>query len=294
MDEVDSRARTTLRREGSIGFIQGRLSPLEDGRIQAFPWSSWKDEFAIASAQGFRAMEWTLDHDPVRRNPLLTDSGRAEIRQISGRWGVRIPSLTGDCFMQAPFWKAQGSERTALREEFQAVAGACSAIGISIIVVPLVDHGRLDDDGQENEFVSFMTAQTNFLRQSGVRVAVESDLPVRDLARLLDRLDPDIFGINYDIGNSAALGYDPAEEIAAYGKRIINVHVKDRTLGGTTVPLGTGHADFKVVFAQLASVGYRGNYMLQTARASDGNHLGVLLNYRAMTLEWLKSTVELA
>jgi L-ribulose-5-phosphate 3-epimerase len=267
---------------------------LEGGRIQAFPWSSWKNEFAIASAQGFRAMEWTLDYAQVRRNPLLTVTGRAEIREISRRWELRIPSLTGDCFMQAPFWKAVGSERAVLKNEFLAVAEACSAIGISIIVVPLVDHGRLDDDEQQDEFVSFMAAQTNFLRQKRLKIAVESDLPPRELARLFDRLDPGIFGINYDIGNSAALGYDPIEEISVYGNRIINIHVKDRTLGGTTVPLGMGHADFKVVFAQLARVGYRGNYMLQTARAADGDHLGVLLNYRAMTLEWLKSTVELA
>lgn len=92
------------------------------------------------------------------------------------------------------------------------------------------------------------------------------------------------FGINYDIGNSASLGFDPAEEIAAYGDRIVNIHVKDRMKGGTTVPLGSGSADLPRVFRLLRQVGYRNDFILQTARAQDGNHAGVLVNYRDMVM----------
>ena len=45
-----------------------------------------------------------------------------------------------------------------------------------------------------------------------------------------------------DIGNSASLGLNPLDEFEAFGDRILNVHVKDRVLGGTTVPLGLGNA----------------------------------------------------
>ena len=55
------------------------------------------------------------------------------------------------------------------------------------------------------------------------------------------------YGINYDIGNSACLGYDPEEEINNYGDRIYNVHIKDRLLHGSTVPLGSGNADIKSI-----------------------------------------------
>ena len=93
-----------------------------------------------------------------------------------------------------------------------------------------------------------------------------------------------MFGINYDSGNSAALGYDSAEEISAYAPRILNVHVKDRLLGGTTVPLGTGAADLAKTIRLIERSGYRGQYILQTARASDGDHAGVLAKYRDMTV----------
>ena len=115
----------------------------------------------------------------------------------------------------------------------------------------------------------------------------ESDYVPRDLARFIARLDPDLFGINYDMGNSAALGFNPHKEFAAYGQRVFNVHVKDRVLGGTTVPLGTGSVNFDAVFAALAQINYRGNFILQTARDADGNHADVLCTYRDMTVGWL-------
>jgi hexulose-6-phosphate isomerase len=120
-------------------------------------------------------------------------------------------------------------------------------------------------------------------------VAFESEFAPVDLARFIGRLDPVLFGINYDIGNSAALGFNPSEEISAYGQRIINVHVKDRVLGGTTVPLGAGNADFETVFKELARLSYAGNYILQTARAPDGDHAKALRRYRNMTVDWIEN-----
>ena len=128
-----------------IGFIQGRLSPIVDGRIQSFPWSSWQDEFRIAGGKGFRLIEWTLDQDNLYENPLLTLDGQDEIRSLCERHGLNMPSLTGDCFMQAPFWKSTGKEQQNLKKDFISVATACAAVGTSMIVVPLVDNGRLEN-----------------------------------------------------------------------------------------------------------------------------------------------------
>ena len=270
-----------------IGFMQGRLSPIVDGRIQSFPWTCWQDEFEQGAKLGFGLMEWTLDQERLYENPLLTEAGQAEIRSLCQLYRFAIPSLTGDCFMQAPFWKAHGAERETLERDFIAIAKSCAAVGISMLVVPLVDKGRLDNPEQEEMLVAYLQRQAGFLADNGLRVVFESDFVPTELARFIGRLDPVLFGINYDIGNSAALGFNPVEEIAAYGSRIVNVHIKDRVLNGTTVPLGTGNADFETVLAALAGVGYAGNYILQTARATDGDHAGVLCRYRDMAVAWL-------
>ncbi len=177
-----------------------------------------------------------------------------------------------------------------MQRDFLAIGSACAWVGIRMMVVPLVDNGRLDTSDQEDVLVEFLLKQQQFLSERNLQVIFESDFTPSELGRFIARLPVDQFGINYDIGNSAALGFNPTEEFAAYGSRVVNVHVKDRVLGGTTVPLTTGSAKFEMVFAELAKVNYRGNFILQTARATDGDHAGVLGHYRDMTRKWIRQS----
>ena len=238
----------------SIGFMQGRLCDRLDGKIQAFPWRDWENEFPAAAAIDLHLMEWTLDQERLYENPLMTADGQEKIRRLCQQYDVSIPSLTGDCFMQAPFWKASGKIRTDLQSDFLAIGRACAAVGIRMMVVPLVDDGRLVAAEEENDLVDFLLSKQPFLVEHQLQVIFESDFTPPDLARFIARLPAKQFGVNYDIGNSAALGFNPSEEFAAYGARVVNVHIKDRLLAGTTVPLKTGDADFNSVFSALASV----------------------------------------
>ena len=271
-----------------IGFMQGRLSPPVDGKIQAFPWDFWQHEFPAAQNLGLGLMEWTLDQDRLYQNPLLTLHGQQEIRRLCQAHQLAIPSLTGDCFMQAPLWKAQGQVKAALESDFIAIARACAEVGVEMIVVPLVDNGRLENEQQEEKLLVFMLANADMFRELGLRIIFESDFAPAELARFISRLPADVFGVNYDIGNSASLGYKPEEEFAAYGSRIVNVHVKDRVLGGTTVPLGTGNADFPTVFRLLREATYPGYMIMQTARAKDDDHAGALRQYMGQIEAWAK------
>jgi L-ribulose-5-phosphate 3-epimerase len=271
-----------------IGFMQGRLCDCVNGKIQAFPWRDWVNEFPTAASINIHLMEWTLDEDHLHENPLMTTDGQKRIQTLCRQYRIGIKSLTGDCFMQAPFWKADGRERMDLQADFVAVARACSSVGITRVVLPLVDNGRLENAEQENVLVDFLLSQQRLLNQLGLQVMVESDFTPTEVARFISRLPDNLFGINYDIGNSAALGYDPAQEFAEYGEKVGNVHVKDRVRGGSTVPLETGSADFDAVFAALAAHGYQGNFILQTARADSGNHVDVLQDYLHMTECWME------
>ena len=64
----------------SIGFMQGRLSPIIDGKIQAFPWDCWQKEFPEASRCGISLLEWILDQNRLNGNPIMTHDGREEIQ----------------------------------------------------------------------------------------------------------------------------------------------------------------------------------------------------------------------
>ena len=271
-----------------IGFMQGRLSALVDGKIQAFPWTEWREEFPRAKALGLTRMEWTIDQDRLRENPLTTEAGQGEIAALARDNSLRIPSLTGDCFMQAPFWKVDGTARDALVADLDLLIAACSRIGIEFVVIPLVDNGKIEREGESDALKRVLIARREQLASQNVKIVFESDLPPRELARFMEAFPAETFGINYDSGNSASLGYDSTEEIEAYAPRILNVHIKDRLRGGTTVPLGTGNADLAKTIRLIERSGYKGQYILQTARAADGNHSGALARYRDMTVAWIE------
>lgn len=269
--------------------MQGRLSPPVNERIQAFPADHWREEFETARALGLGSIEWTLDLDGIDANPFMTAAGQHEIRELSTRTGVSVPSLTGDCFMQGPFWKTTGAERQALTDVLRRVADACSRNGTRYVVVPLVDNGRIENEGQGAAFLGGITALGDALRRARVIVVIESDFPPAELRDFIARFPADLVGVNYDTGNSASLGFDTTEEIEFLGNRILNVHIKDRVRGGTTVPLGTGAAQLPVSVRQLEAGGYQGSYILQTARATDGDHAGAIQRYRDMLAGWMEA-----
>ena len=55
-----------------IGFMQGRLIPSEKKEcIQYFPDKNWKKEILIAKKNNFSVMEWTVNFENIKKNPLF-------------------------------------------------------------------------------------------------------------------------------------------------------------------------------------------------------------------------------
>ena len=269
----------------NIGIMQGRLSPLRNGRIQSFPWGNWKNEFIQAEELGFTHLEWTIDTERFAENPLLLASGQSEINQLLRLHSLFIPSVTCDYFMENPFWK---NSVDLIRNNVVSIIRGMRKIGAKILVIPLVDNSSIRDLVQWDAIIEFFSSLESELSEDGLRIAFESDLGPQALFQFISNFDSKYFGINYDIGNSASLGFNPTDEFNMYGSRVVNIHVKDRVLGGNTVALGEGAADFKTVFKLIKDHNYTGNLIMQTARSKEGKHAEVLVRYRNMILDWLE------
>lgn len=275
----------TSRFSEKIGFMQGRLSEQSEGRIQSFPWGNWKDEFVLGGSIGFKLLEWTIDSTGSGTNPLIDRHGISEIKELIGQTKVHVNSVTSDWFMENPPWSGRLSNCVQMHH---IICESLNSIGASILVIPLVDNSNISNKSDEKQFEFFIENLSAILFEKKISVAIESDFAPLKLKQFISRFDKEIVGINYDIGNSAHLGYNPYEEFDYYGDRIINVHVKDRKLGGPTTQLGKGDANFEVVFDRLKKISYDGNYILQTARASEReSHSEVLERYASMVEEWI-------
>lgn len=265
----------------NIGFMQGRLTDVTNGVIQEFPVDNWKNEIIEASSLGFNIIEWTLDYHNFSTNPFITYQGRDSIAAICNSFNMSIPSVTCDCFMQMPFWKTINDDNS-LFLQFYEVCIAASHLGTNFLVVPLVDNGSLESCEQEKFFIDNINNLEFFLKRLNIQLLFESDYNPTDLSAFIDKFSTDTVGINYDIGNSASLGFSPSQELECYGDRVHNVHVKDRKYGGSSVPLLTGDADFDAVFKCLNKLNYTGNFILQTARSDSQQHQSVLSKYKAI------------
>ena len=271
-----------------IGFMQGRLSEIVNNKIQCFPWENWENEFVEASKINLNLMEWTLDYEKIFSNPILTDKGQKKIKNLKENFNLEIVSVTGDCFMQKPFWKFSDNGKIKLENEFKKIIDTLKYMDIKIIVVPLVDNGSIKNNDQFKKLCDFFLNIEDILNKNNQKIAFESDKNPFEINSFFKILNSKVFGVNYDIGNSASLGYNPKEEFDYYGDKIINVHIKDRLLNGTTVPLGSGNASFDIVFSLLDQIKYSGNYILQTARSQNGQHTQVLKEYYEFTKKFLK------
>jgi L-ribulose-5-phosphate 3-epimerase len=267
----------------NIGFIQGRLSPIASNRIQQFPWDSWQNEFSIASKNSINLIEWTIDTFKFYLNPLINLNQWEEINTIASKNNILIPSVTCDYFMENPPWK---SDIDLIKKGIIAIFQGMKNIGANILVVPLVDNSSLLDSSNADTVKNLFTDLIPEIIQNNIQIAFECDLNPEKLLHFISEFDKNYFGINYDIGNSASLGFDPNNEFEAYGSRITNVHVKDRKLNGPTIPLGEGDADFLRIFGLLHEVNYQGNLILQTARSKEGKDAEVLVKYKKLVERW--------
>jgi L-ribulose-5-phosphate 3-epimerase len=253
-----------------IGIMQGRLLPPQGGRFQCFPVQGWAEEFAFAAQAGLDCIEWIYDVYGEDANPIATDAGVSEIRSLSQQHQVAVRSLCADYFMERPLVRTTPTEQRERIERLTWLLSRCHFLGITRIALPFVDQSKLSSDQEIAEAAAILR---DIAPGSTIEIHLETSLEPRAFAALLEKLPFPNLKANYDIGNSASLGYDFREELSAYGERIGSVHIKDRVRGGGTVPLGEGDADIAGVLAGLHRIGYSGDFILQVARGEPGKEV---------------------
>ena len=252
-----------------IAIMQGRLSPPVDGRIQAFPAQWWPSEFTLAAEATLDGIEWIFDGAD---NPIVSEDGIERIRTLSAETRVAVSSICADYFMDAPLHRGSDSEVAARVGILTRLLECAHRLHVRHVVLPFVDQSAIRGRSDEDRLLDVIRIVEPIATRTRVELHLETSLNPRDFSSLLART-PDAILANYDSGNSASLGYDVNEEFEAYGERVGSVHIKDRVLGGTTVPLGTGNADFAALFDALRRVGYHGLFTLQVARGETGTEV---------------------
>jgi L-ribulose-5-phosphate 3-epimerase len=253
-----------------IGVMQGRLVPKYQGRYQAFPVGMWQDEFKVAKECGLDLIEFILDFNNAEENPLLKLGGIDEITAISQKTGVSVQTICADYFMEAPLHSSDDKVAEESFKILERLLETAKVLQITDIVIPCVDQSSLKIEVSVDRFVQQISKIIPRIEKQNINLSLETDLPPKPFIDLLNSLNSKNITVNYDIGNSAALGYNPIEELNAYGDRITDIHIKDRVLGGGPVILGEGNADFVKFFGKLKEFDYQGPFIMQAYRDEEG------------------------
>ena len=269
-----------------LGVMQGRLLPKFKGRYQAHPVGYWQDEFSLAADLGLDLIEFILDFNDWEKNPLMSPPGIERISNAVAHSGVSVRSICADYFMEAPLHSLDESIVRQSQAVLNRLIEYSAGIGVTDIVIPCVDASSLNDENAAERSYSGMMPAIATAEKFEVNLALETDLPPEAFAVVLKRFGSTRIKVNYDTGNSASLGYDPQHEIAAYGKYITDVHIKDRYRAGGSVDLGQGNMDFDAFFESLP----RGNsdifFIMQAYRDDEG------VAIFKKQLEWIKPKLD--
>ena len=270
-----------------FGVMQGRLVNQERLKIQSFPWKNWKNEFEILNENKFNLLEWTVDDENFFKNPINTIDGRKTIKKLKKKFKIQTYSLTADFFMQKPFFKEQNIKKLNLCfKKLKTILINANKINIKFIIIPLVDNSSLPFSKMKY-FIEKICEFKKILKSNKQMILFESDFTPKNLLKFLKELDSRCFGINYDTGNSASLGYTLNDEIP-YFKYVKNVHLKDRSYETNTKRLGRGDFDFKRFFNFILKSEYKGNFIFQTARSKSGKHLKEILVNKSYIINLIK------
>ena len=254
-----------------IGFMQGRLVNSEKkNSIQYFPEKNWPVELKTAKKINFKIMEWTINNENIKKNPLY-NSELKYLKKMIKKYKIKIPSVTNDYFMQKPFFKKRNIKtKDKILDKLKKIILNGNKIGIKYHIYPLVDNGSINSLNEENILIKEIKKLSKLLKKNS-QILFETDYKPEKVIRFMRKFNNKKVGINYDTGNSAGLGYDFEDEIK-YFKYVKNIHIKDRVLNGKTVRLGKGNWDYKKFF-KLIKNKYKGNFILQTARSLNNKHV---------------------
>ena len=256
--------------KNKIGIMQGRLLPKYQGRYQAHPVGYWQEEFTHANHLGLDCIEFIINYDNSEKNPLLNSEGLENIREISNKSGVRVLSICADYFMEAPIHSNNFTVVDKSLTTLEHLIKNASLLNVSNIIIPCVDKSSFKNDKDIDTFVNNIKLVIKSAERANINLCLETDLAPKKFANMLDTIGSNNVMINYDIGNSTSKGYDSDEEFRCYGDKIVHLHIKDRLLGGSSVSLGTGDANFSKFFNLLLKYNYAGLIIFEAFRDDEG------------------------
>jgi L-ribulose-5-phosphate 3-epimerase len=227
---------------------------------------SWDERLVAAGQAGYDFVEISIDESDERLSRLdWTASQRAELRRSITSSGVRIMTMCLSGHRKYPLGSHTPEIRTRGQEILRKAIEFAGDIGLRVVQVMAYDvFYETSDEDTRAYFQEGLERGTRWAAQSGVMLGLENlDTPFVDSIgkglAIIREIDSPWLCLYPDIGNLAAAGYCPPDELILARGQLLGIHVKDalpRVIRG--VPFGKGIVPFRETFQALVQAGFWG------------------------------------
>jgi L-ribulose-5-phosphate 3-epimerase len=226
----------------------------------------WEERLQLAAQAGYDFVEISIDESDSRLARLeWSASERAALRQAIANTGVPIKTMCLSGHRKYPLGSASPEVRSRALDILHRAIDFAADVGLAIVQVMGYDvFYEPAYAGTEDRFLDALRLGVRWAGAAGIMLALENtDLEFVDSVdrglRLLETINSPWLQLYPDMGNLAAAGYDPAEQLRRAAGHLVAVHVKDTTPGVVRgVPFEEGIVPFEEVFQSLAETGFWG------------------------------------
>jgi L-ribulose-5-phosphate 3-epimerase len=227
---------------------------------------SWEARLSAAARAGFDFVEISVDESDRRLARLERSSQeRAEIRRAIAATGVPIMTMCLSGNRKYPLGSHSPEIRQRGLEVLRRAIEFATDVGLRIVQVMGYDvFYEPSDHDTRAYFMDGLRQAVLWAAQSGVMLGLENlDTPfvesLQQGMRIVNEIDSPWLQLYPDMGNLAAAGYHPPDELRLAKGHLVGIHVKDalpKIIRG--VPFETGIVPLTETFQTLAQIGFWG------------------------------------
>jgi hexulose-6-phosphate isomerase len=237
----------------------------------------WPGLLAAAGKAGYDYVEMSIDESDARLSRLLwRRQEKSDFRRAVDEAGVPVRSICLSGHRRFPFGSADAQVRERAREIMRGAIDLAVETGIRCIQLAGYDvYYEPSTADSVARFRESLAWAVGLAAEAQILLAMETmDTPllgsIRNWLPYAKAIPSPWFQVYPDLGNLSAWGTNVPEELALATGRIAAVHLKDTLAAGPgnpgrfrDVPFGSGCVDFVAAFRALATLGYRGCFLIE-------------------------------
>ena len=251
-------------RKIDFGFIQGRMtSPPSKKILQYFPIKNWKKEFYYAEKYSFDFIEYFGERKFNKNNPIWNYKNLKEINEL-----VKIKKLQNYSFCDDYFINTSLINFKNFDQYYKTLTKNLALINIKVYILALFEKSLINKKNLKN-FIQKLQNISDNLKEKKIKLALETNLDVQSIKKLIKLINRKNVFIVYDTGNRLKRNNLQYKEIIKLKKYICHFHIKDKNWNGENVVLGNGKVNFDFIFKAINHNKYKGKYTFETNRGNN-------------------------